>query len=298
MSIPAQSFKAKTLISSYKPVPEWFGTHYNMNIYRGCCHGCIYCDSRSSCYGIQNFEQVGYKEGAVGMIRRELAGKKRRGVVGTGAMSDPYNPFEKQLQLTRGALAALDDYGFGVHVMTKSDGIVRDCDVLSAINSHAPVLCSLTITAADDTVAKVIEPGAASSSQRFKAAENLAAAGLPVALLMMPLLPFITDNEENIKKIISRAGASGVRFIVPVFGVTLRDRQRRYFYSRLDEFAPGMAGRYRALYGDTYMCRSPEAKALKTLFKEECRRHGLLYKMDDIIQSYQGRTQTAQLPLF
>ena len=151
---------AKTILSGYAENNPWFGCNYNMNLYKGCCHGCIYCDSRSACYGVERFDEVRAKENALGTLARELRAKRRKGVVGMGAMSDPYNPFERTLELTRGALALLDRFGFGAALATKSDLVLRDTDVLQSIAAHSPTLVKITVTAADDALCRKVEPHA------------------------------------------------------------------------------------------------------------------------------------------
>ena len=231
-SVPEIS--AKTLLAPMKNGQWWFGGDYNMNLYRGCCHGCIYCDSRSECYGNDQFDTVMVKKDALILLEKELKSKRRTGVVMNGAMTDPYNPFEKQLEVTRGALALLDRYGFGVGFATKGVLAVRDLDLLTQIHQHSPVLCKFTITAAEDELAKQIEPHAPSSSQRFEAMAKLSQAGLFTGVLLMPVLPFITDNRKNIHQILLQAKAAGAQFVYCSYGMTLRDRQRDYYYQCLD----------------------------------------------------------------
>lgn len=168
---------AKTIITKTKG-SAWFGTDYNMNIYKGCCHGCIYCDSRSDCYHIREFDKVKAKEDALLLIRNDLRRKVKKGVVGTGAMSDPYNPYEKELCLTGHALELLDAFEFGAAIATKSPLITRDIEILNSIREHSPVLCKMTVTTADDALAQKIEPGAAVSSRRFEALLALHDAGI------------------------------------------------------------------------------------------------------------------------
>ncbi len=289
---------AKTIISGYSADNAWFGNNYNMNIYKGCCHGCIYCDSRSDCYRVENFDQVRAKENALAIIARELKSKRRTGVIGTGAMSDPYNPFEKDYLLTRGALELIATYRFGVSIVTKSDLIVRDVDVLQAIAKHSPVLIKLTVTTADDKLCKIIEPHAAVSSRRFSAVKELSENGIFTGILMMPVLPFIEDNEDNIISIIRLAYENGAKFIYPAFGVTLRQNQREWYYKKLDESFPTIKEKYLKQYGNSYECRSPKAKVLWQLLQSECDRLGILYKMEDIIESYKQGYGDSQLSLF
>lgn len=278
---------AKTIITRTKS-GEWFGSDYTMNIYRGCCHGCIYCDSRSSCYRISDFARVRAKENALVIIRDELRRKVRTGVVATGSMSDPYNPFEREFSLTRHALELLSAYSFGVAIATKSDLITRDIDVLQEIRAHSPVICKLTITTADDTMSAKLEPHAPSSSQRFAAIKALSEAGIFSGILLMPVLPYIEDNEENILKIIRLGVENGAKFIYPAFGVTMREGQREWLLEQLDKQFPGeqMRGKYEKQYGDRYRCTSPHAKRLWHVFSTACDQFGIYYRMADIIRAY------------
>ncbi len=289
---------AKTIISGYAENNMWFGCNYNMNIYKGCCHGCIYCDSRSECYGVENFDEVRAKENALALIDRELKSKRRKGVIGTGAMSDPYNPFEKEHRLTRGALELINHHGFGVAIATKSDLVLRDIDILKKISAHSPVLIKITITNAEDELCQKIEPRAPLSSQRFEAIKKLAEAGINAGVLLMPVLPFIEDNEENIGAIIELAHNSGAKFIYPAFGVTLRQNQRDWYFEKLDEHFPSVKQKYIDTFGSAYECRSPKSKELWKLFQFECDKLGILYKMNDIINAYKEGHSDGQLSLF
>jgi DNA repair photolyase len=289
---------AKTILSGYQSGSDWFGKNYTMNIYKGCCHGCIYCDSRSECYGVENFDEVKVKENALALIARELIAKRKTGVVGTGAMSDPYNPFEKEYGLTRGALELIHIHRFGVSIATKSDLITRDIDVLKSIKKHSPVLIKLTITTANDVLGKKIEPNVAESSRRFSAIRELSENGIFSGILLMPVLPFLEDNEDNISGIIRLAYEHGAKFIYPAFGVTLRQNQREWYYKKLDENFPALKQKYINQFGNTYECHSPKAKTLTQLFQKECDRFGILYKMTDIIKGYQQGYGDHQLSLF
>ncbi|MDD3598970.1 MAG: radical SAM protein [Firmicutes bacterium] len=289
---------AKTIISGYSEGNLWFGDNYNMNIYKGCCHGCIYCDSRSECYRIDDFDQVRAKDNALALIARELRSKRRKGVVGTGAMSDPYNLYEKEYRLTRGALELIDANGFGASIATKSDLVTRDIDVLSSIKTHSPVLVKITVTTADDELCRKVEPRAPVASRRFSAIRQLAARGIFTGILLMPVLPFIEDNEENVVSIIRLAGEAGARFIYPSFGVTLRQNQREWYYSKLDEHFPGLRQKYVKQFGNAYECPSPKAKELWQVFRAECDRLGILHEMEDIIEVYRKPYRINQLSLF
>jgi len=287
---------AKTIVTKTKST-EWFGTDYNMNIYKGCCHGCIYCDSRSECYHIDHFEKIRVKENALRIIRDDLRRKVKKGVVNTGAMSDPYNPLEKELCLTRHALELIDAYEFGVSIATKGPLVMRDADILCNIREHSPVICKITITTADDSLAAKVEPGAAVSSERFQALAGLADHGIFAGILLMPVLPFIEDHEENIKAIIENASECGCRFIYPAFGMTLRQNQRDYYYEMLNRIFPeeNLVGKYRKRFGESYECRSPKAAQLYRMLGEECERRGMLYKMKDIIHAYKKNYGDGQL---
>lgn len=289
---------AKTIVTRTKST-EWFGSEYNMNIYRGCSHGCIYCDSRSACYGDDNFDTVKVKENALAIIKNDLRRKAKTGVVATGAMSDPYNPLERELQLTRHALELLSAYGFGVTIATKSDLITRDIDILNEIKENAPVLCKLTVTTCDDSLAQKLEPRAPVSSCRFAAVEALSRAGIFAGILLMPVLPFLEDSIENIEGIINRAAESGARFIYPAFGVTLRQNQREWYFEKLEENFPGegLKARYARRYGNSYACRSPNAAAIWQNFITLCDQKSILYNMKDIIRCYRQPYQQ-QLSLF
>lgn len=292
--------KAKTIVTNKRDGSRWFGTDYNMNIYKGCSHGCIYCDSRSDCYGIENFNMVKPKENALEIIRNDLRRKVKKGVVGMGAMSDPYNPLEKELLLTRHSLELIYAYGFGVTIATKSDLILRDIDILSMIKEEAPVLCKITITAAEDELCKKIEPYAALSSKRFAVLKSLGENDIFAGVLLMPVLPFIEDNEDNIIKIVEKSREAGAKFIYPAFGMTLRDSQREYYYKKLNELFPeeNLCEKYIKRYGNYYNCQSPNAKGLWKVFKKMCDKYGIMYDMKDIIHSYKNKYSMSQLTLF
>lgn len=200
---------AKTILSGYREQREWFGCHYNMNLYRGCCHGCIYCDSRSECYGIQEFDRVRAKKDALYLLERELRARRRVGIIHTGSMSDPYNPFEKAECLTQQALEKIARYGFGVVIATKSDLVVRDIPILQRIRSQSPVAVHITITTAGDMLSEKIEPFAPPSSRRFEALRALSGAGITTGVLLMPVLPWITDDPQNIREIVQKAARAG-----------------------------------------------------------------------------------------
>lgn len=288
--------KAKTIMQPTKHGDFWFGGDYGMNLYRGCNHGCIYCDSRSSCYRVENFDQVRMKEDALKILDRELWYKKK-GVVSLGAMSDHYNPYEKVIKLTRGALELIEKHGFGLSFETKSDLILRDLDLFEKINKKHSLILKMTITCADDELSKMIEPHVCVSSKRFAAIKQLSDAGLFTGILFTPWLPFITDNEENVKEMVRKAKESGAKFIYAQPGVTLRDNQRDYYYEKLDVLFPGLSDRYRKCYREKYMCTSLDRNLIK-VFESECQKYGLLFKMKDIIRAYKKERGVVQQVLF
>lgn len=292
-----QTIPCKTILQKNKS-SDWFGNDYNMNLYRGCCHGCIYCDSRSECYQIKDFDTVKVKENCLKLLRDELRRKVRTGIIGTGSMSDPYNPFEKTELVTRHSLELIDAFEFGITVITKSSLISRDIDVYRGIAEHSPVLCKMTVTTADDNLCKLIEPNVSISSERFDALAKMSEAGLFTGITLMPVLPFIEDNEENILKIVRTARECGVRIIYPAFGMTLRQNQRDYFFEKLDRLFPGLSDKYRRYYGDRYNCVSSNAKKLWRIFTAECDRFGILYNMKDIIRAYKQGYGDMQLSFF
>lgn len=275
-----KEIQAKTLLARVKGPEDWFGLYYNLNLYRGCQHQCIYCDSRSECYQIENFNQdVLVKANAVELLRRELAGKRMIGTIGTGSMNDPYMPLEAELRLTRCALEVIAEAGFPVHVITKSDLVSRDIDLLEEIGRKTYAAVTFTITTADDSLSKRLEPGAPVSSRRLAALRSLNQRGLLTGLTLMPVLPYIEDTEKNIRAIVHLAHAAGARYILPAFGMTLRDRQRTYYYNKLDKLFPGLRGRYEKAFGERYSAPARNARQLGQLFAGWCQQFGLATKM-------------------
>ena len=217
----------------------WFGTDHTVNLYRGCCHGCLYCDSRSDWYRNPDFDRVTAKSDALRILRDELARKVRPAFIAMGAMSDPYNPFEEELLLTRHALELIDAYDCGVSVDTKSDLIVRDIDLYQSIQAHSPVICKLTVTTVDEDLAAKVEPRAPSPAQRLAAIRSLAQAGLFCGVLLMPVLPFLEDRPEQVLSVVDRSADAGAKFIYSGFGVTMRQGQRGVFSPGA---GPGVSG--------------------------------------------------------
>ncbi len=287
------NIQAKTLLSPVKPgTDNWFGLRYNLNLYRGCQHGCIYCDSRSTCYGIKNFSDILVKENALELLEKELRSKRERGTIGFGSMNDPYMPLEKELKLTRQALEIVNRYRFPVHLITKSNLVVRDIDILKQISGVYAAI-SITITTADDALSKQIEPGAPVSSERFDAIRELSGKGIYCGITLMPVLPFLTDQPENIEKLVHMAKESGARYILAAMGMTIREGQREYFYRQLDSRFPGLKDRYIKSFGLQYSCNAPNHNRLWQVFTQTCQ--SLLMPMN--MEFYNTR-KANQLDLF
>jgi DNA repair photolyase len=280
------------LLSSAAHPDPWFGCKYNMNLYRGCQHQCIYCDSRSECYQIENFADILVKTNAIELLRSELPRKRVIGTIGFGAMSDTYMPIEKKYRLTRQALEVVRENGFGVHIVTKSNLVERDIDLLKDINKVYAAI-SFTITTTDDALAAKIEPGAARPSARFEAMKKLANAGIYTGVTLMPLLPYIEDTEENLDSIVKKTREAGGQYFIPGFGVTLRDRQRMYYYKKLDEVFTGLKQKYIDTFGNNYSCSLPHSKKLYQHFYEKCRTASIPTK----IRIFEPIANTSQIGL-
>ena len=291
--------EAKSLLSKNKCPEEWFGFDYNLNLYKGCCHGCIYCDSRSQCYRIDRFDVVRGKKDAALILEKELRHKKSRGIIGMGAMSDPYNPFEKEVHLTREALMLIERYGFGAGITTKSDLILEDLELLKRIHENMTTVVNFTITSASDEYSLKIEPHVAVSSKRFEAVRRCKEAGLICGIIMNPVLPFITDSKENVLKIIETAHLCHADYIMTYMGVTLRQNQRDHYYKKLEELYPGLSYQYQRIYGNRYHCESLKWRENYELLKEECLKRGILYQMEDIVKLIRShKKEIRQLSLF
>lgn len=274
-----KEIQAKTLLSHVKQPDTWFGLKYNMNLYRGCQHQCIYCDSRSACYHIENFADIHVKTNAIDLLADALPRKRVRGTIGFGSMNDPYMPIEQVYQLCRQALEVIAKYQFPVHIITKSDMALRDLDLLQQIQADTYAAVSFTITTADDTLAKKVEPGAPRPSARFGAMRTLADAGIHTGVTMMPILPFIEDTPENITALVEQAHAAGAAYILPAFGMTLRDGSRDYYYAKLDKLFPGVREKYVRQFGYRYECGSPRWKELNAVFQQRIQQFGIPTRM-------------------
>lgn len=290
--------QAKHLLTPVRVgMEDFFYADWNMNLYRGCCHGCIYCDSRSLCYHLDRFDTIRPKENALSLLESEIRSKRKPGIITMGAMSDPYNPMEEKLHLTRGALELIRRYGFGAAFTTKSSLCTRDADLLADIAQHAPVCARLTITCADDDLCQRIEPNVSPSSERFAALRQLTEAGVYAGVWLNPVLPFITDTEENILGVVRQAAEAGAKFVVCFFGMTLRSGNREYYFNALERDFPGVRSKYLTTFGNAYECDSPNAERLYEVFRVECTRLGLAWRFADVNAGMMQR-QPRQISLF
>lgn len=265
------------------------GGRCGMNLYRGCTHGCVYCDSRSRCYQFTHpFEDIEVKQNAPVLLEKALRSKRKKCMIGTGSMSDPYMHCEETLQLTRRCLEIIRDNGFGLAIQTKSDRILRDIDLLDEINKRAKCVVEMTLTTYDDALCAILEPNVCSTKRRIKVLETMRERGIPTVVWLTPILPFLNDTEENVAAILNECVRVGVRGIVCFsMGVTLREGSREYFYAALDRHFPGMKERYIERYGNAYELPSPRAKELMRLFRGVCAEHGILYEPEDCFRFMQ-----------
>lgn len=249
-----------------------------MNLYRGCTHGCIYCDSRSACYQIGHpFEDIEVKRNADTILDDQLRRRRKKTMIHTGSMCDPYIPLENELRLTRRALKVIARRGFGLTILTKSDRILRDMDLLEDIHRKQKCVVQVTLTTHDEALCKLLEPNVSGTAARVEVLKECKRRGIPAVVWMSPILPFINDSEENVRGLLSHCIEAGVRGIVNFgFGVTLREGDREYFYTQLDRLFPGVKQRYIDAFGLSYECASPNNDRLMALYHETCQTHGIL----------------------
>lgn len=254
-----------------------------MNIYRGCSHGCIYCDSRSACYQFNHeFEDIEVKVNAAKLLEDALRRKKHKCMIGTGAMSDPYMHIEQKLGNMRKCLEIIENYGFGVTVLTKSSKILRDLDLLKKINKKAKCVVQMTLTTYDEDLCRIIEPNVETTYERFKTLEVFRDNGIPTVVWICPILPFINDTAENMKGILDYCTRAGVKGIINFgMGVTLREGNREYFYKKLDEHFPDLKRKYISIYGNNYELPSPNTNILYDIFKTECIKNSIMHNPEE-----------------
>lgn len=272
-----------------------------MNIYRGCQHGCIYCDARSKCYQMNHrFEDIEVKENAPELLENALKRKRRKCMIGTGAMSDPYIPLEKELKLTRRCLEIINRYGFGVTVQTKSVSVMRDIELFTKINDKSKAVLQMTLTTADESLCRIIEPNVSVTKERFETLKAFHENGIPSVVWFSPFLPFINDTKENIDGLLRYCIDAKVRGIICFgIGLTLRDGDREYFYSRLDKHFPNMKERYIYTYGNSYQLTSNNNNVLMNRISEVCRNHGIMFGVENVfsyLRKFESKTE--QLSLF
>ncbi len=270
-----------------------------MNVYRGCTHGCIYCDSRSDCYNFtHDFEDIEVKENAPELLEKTLLAKRRRCMIGTGAMCDPYLHLEKELEITRRCLEIIYKYNFGITLLTKSDLIMRDIDLLEKIGQSAKAVVQMTITTADDKLCRIVEPNVCPSSRRLEVLLEMKKRSIPTVIWFTPQLPFINDTIENVRRIVEMGASARVRGIITFgMGLTLRSGDREYYYAQLDRRFPGLKQRYIREFGDSYEIPCPDGKALWETFVGECEKYGIEWRQDNIFRYLYEFPEPEQLTL-
>ena len=274
-----------------------------MNLYRGCTHGCIYCDARSTCYQMQHaFEDVEVKKNGPELLEQALRRKRKRCMIGTGAMSDPYQPLEKELRLTRSCLELIDEYGFGLAIQTKSDLILRDLDLLKSISRKTKCVVQITLTTSDEDLCRILEPGVCTTKRRIEVLRILKEEGISTLVWMTPILPFLNDTKENIEGILDACAREKVYGIMNFgIGLTLRDGDRQYFYRKLDHHFPGLKQRYVETYGNAYELPVPEEKKLMAFLIDFCRKNKMEWRSEELfayLHRFEDRQEGKQLSLF
>ena len=274
-----------------------------MNIYRGCSHGCIYCDARSTCYQMDHpFEDIEVKINAPMLLEQALRKKRKRCMIGTGAMSDPYLNLEKKLGLTRRCIELIDAYGFGLAIQTKSDLILRDLDLLKSINQKTKCVVQMTLTTFDEMLCKKLEPNVCTTARRIEVLNIMKEEGIPTVVWMTPILPFINDTKDNIQHLLDACKQAGVYGIITFgLGLTLRDGDRQYFYWKLDEYFPGVKEQYINRYGNAYELPIPKERELYAMLQQECKAAGMEWRSDvifDYMRRFEDRQEGEQLSLF
>ena len=285
--------QAKSLLSSKN----------GMNLYRGCTHGCIYCDSRSNIYNMNHeFEDIEVKQNSLELLKKALKSKKEKCMIGTGSMTDPYVPLESKLEFVRNSLKLIYRYGFGFTCITKSDLILRDLDLLKKINERAKTVVQITLTTADEDLCRKIEPNVCTTKRRVEVLKKLNEANIPTVVWLTPFLPYINDSEENINELLDYCIETNVRGIICFnIGLTLRDGNRQYFYKKLDESFPGLKNRYIEKYGSNYVLESENNRQLMDLFYKRTAENNILNKPDDVfsyLRDFPNKDKSRQSTLY
>lgn len=257
-----------------------------MNLYRGCTHGCIYCDSRSECYQMKHdFEDIEVKQNAPELLEKALRSKRKKCMIGTGAMCDPYMHCEEQLGLTRKCLSLIDEYGFGVAIQTKSDRILRDLDLLTSINRKAKCVVQMTLTTYDEDLCRIVEPKVCTTKRRYEVLQIMRENGIPTVVWLSPILPYINDTRENIEGILEYCRAAGVYGIICFgMGLTLRQGDREYFYAALDKHFPGLHEKYHRKFGYAYEIPSDRSGELMQYFRSFCRENHIVWDVEKVFE--------------
>lgn len=272
-----------------------------MNIYRGCTHGCIYCDSRSACYQMKhNFEDIEIKRNAPEILEEQLKRRHKPCMISTGAMCDPYVHIEEKLLITRKCLELIEKYGFGLTIQTKSARILRDIDILKAINLNTKCVVQITLTTFNETLCSVIEPNVSTTAERYTVLEAMRDADIPTVVWIDPILPFINDTEENLRGLLDYCVRAKVRGIICFgFCTTMRDGSREYFYKKLDENFPGIKDQYIRTFDESYECRSSNDIYLMDILLSECRKYSMICNPDEIFRyMHKFETKYLQMSLF
>lgn len=270
-----------------------------INVYRGCTHGCIYCDARSDCYNFNHdFEDIEVKENAPELLEKALHAKRRRCMIGTGAMCDPYLHAERELEITRRCLEIVHKHGFGVTLLTKSDLIMRDIDLIEKINSSAKAVVQMTLTTADEELCRIVEPNVCTTARRLEVLLEMKKRGIPTVIWFTPQLPYINDTADNVRSIVEMGAEAGVRGIITFgMGLTLRSGDREHYYAQLDRHFPGLKQRYIREFGDRYEIPCPNGKALWETFVRECDKYGIERRQDKIFEFLNELPEPEQLTL-
>lgn len=274
-----------------------------MNLFRGCTHGCIYCDSRSKCYQMNHkFEDIEVKENGIILLEESLKRKRKKCMIGLGSMTDPYIRDELQLNYTRKALELINRYGFGVTLITKSANVLRDLDLLKEINSKTKCVIQMTLTTYDEELCKKIEPNVSTTKERVEVLKILRDEGIPTVVWLTPILPFINDTKENILGILNYCKEANVFGIICFgMGLTLRDGNREYFYYQLDKQFPNLKERYIREYGNSYVANSKNNKTLTALFHEFCEQHNIVHDNEAIfnyLKLFEEKNCSKQISFF
>lgn len=259
-----------------------------MNLYRGCTHGCIYCDSRSKCYQFtHDFEDIEVKQNAPALLEKALRSKRKKCMIGTGAMCDPYMQCEEQVQMTRKCLELIDEYGYGLSIQTKSDRILRDLDLLESIQRKAKCVVQMTLTTYDEELCRIVEPNVCTTRRRYEVLQIMREHGIPTVVWMSPILPYINDTEENIRGILDYCIQAKVYGILCFgIGMTLREGNREYFYAALDRHFPGMHAKYHKTFGYSYEIASERNKELMELLRKECRKYNIVCNVEKLFSYF------------